>query len=307
MASQYPSFNLCMLNLIIAMCRGSTGVPDLLQRLGYTDHYIELKFANSENRSVKPEIIIFSEQQVHTIMWEWKSGGNLCEDQLKRYAAVTGDDLRQRASVPVGACDRSDVALVIPECKTRDCRRVLQEWNLPFPLIAKDQEELSLVANEFAVERLSRELQGGLRVDSETPPLGFVPLELDSPEWVWSELVGQQLLDYMHKREPRITVLQMAQDIIPAWGVIAPNQQALYRDKLNRVMQDMARHEFKQYLRRNRQVEGQTHHPTWDIISNPLDETTDRRTGVFKDLQKRLNTCIGRLRVGQETLDLDEQ
>ncbi len=305
MESQYPSFNLQMLNLIIAMCRGNPDVPSLLADLGYTEFCIELQFANSENEGVRPEIIICSEDNGHTILWEWKSGGSLDQDQLRRYAAVTTEDIRENAHVPPDGCESLDVALVVPDSKTIDCTRILEEWEFAFPLIEKAEDGVSLVANEFCVDELNAGMAAKLIINFGQLPLHYVPFDSETPLWVYAAQVGQKLIEYMHERAPRIILEELASQVIPAWGSVSPKQRGEYRDKLRDTLDDMARHEFGVFLRRNRAIAARTGGPTWDILQNPLDEGTDKRTQVFKSLQKRLDQCIGRIRMGQTSMDLD--
>jgi len=305
MESQYPSFNLQMVNLIIAMCRGNPDVPSLLAGLGYTEFCIELQFANSENQAVRPEIIICSEDNGHTILWEWKSGGSLDQDQLRRYAGVTTEDMRERAHVPPGACESLDVALVVPDSKTIDCTRILEEWEFAFPLIEKAEDGICLVGNAFCVEELNGGLAAKLIINFGELPLHYVPFDSETPLWVYSGRVGQKLIEYMHKRVPRVILAELASEVIPAWSSVSPQQRGEYKAKLRDTLDDMAGHEFALFLRRNRGIAAMTGQPTWDILQNPLDEGHDKRTHVFKSLQKRLDQCIGRITMGQTSMDLD--
>jgi len=302
MANEYPTFNLRMLNLVIAMCRGERTVPSVLCNLGYKDHYIEFEFANSEGRMVKPEIIIFSDRVKHTIMWEWKSGGNIDADQMQRYADVTEADLRQRALVPPGASEQSDVAVVIPEEKEEDVARVLKELGIEFPVVAKHENGLSLSSNAFAVQQLNDSLRPLLEVDFAKQPLHYVPFDVESPDWVLAQRVAQQLLHYMHRQEPRLLVADMARDIVPAWRSISPAMQGRYTQRLKDIVINMARREFRHYLQRNKQLEAATHTQTWDIVNNPIDLATDKRTRVYKDLQRRAQMLVERLKGRQLTM-----
>ncbi len=305
MESQYPSFNLQMLNLIIAMCRGNPDVPSLLADLGYTECWIELQFANSESEGVRPEIIIYSEDNGHTILWEWKSGGSLDQDQLRRYAAVTTEDIRERAYVPPGGCESLDVALVVPDSKTIDCTRILQEWGFTFPLIEKAKDGVSLVVNEFCVDELDAAMAAKLIIDFGQLPLHYVPFDSETPLWVYACRVGQKLIEYMHKGVPRVILHDLVSEVVPAWSVVSPKQRGEYRNKLRDTLDDMARHEFRVFLRRNRAIAARTGGPTWDILQHPLAKGTDKRTRVFKTMQKKLDECIGRVRMGQTSMDLD--
>src|SRR5437660_1760886 len=91
------NLNLALMNLFIGMCKGVAGLPRDLRNLGYGDKWIELRFVNAQGEQVVPELVIASRQLHHTILFEWKSGANMEADQLRRYAGVTTEDLRERA------------------------------------------------------------------------------------------------------------------------------------------------------------------------------------------------------------------
>ncbi len=295
-----------MLNLVVGMCRGDPSLPSIFRELGYQDRWVELEFANSFGRRVRPEIIICSESQAHTVMWEWKSGGNVDQEQMQRYDAVTLEDLRERAMVPAAAVQRSDVAVVVPETKMADAARVLDQWGFRFPVIAKRAEGLSLEWHSFAVAELSSAFRPVLVVNFPHQPLHYVPFDLDSPDWVLGDRAAQQLLVYMSTREPRLLLDRLAEDIVPAWPALSAEMKNHYRDKLRDRVVDMARNEFQPYLSRNKPSEGRTHTPTWDIANNPLGVSTDKRGSVYRDLQKRAKVLVERLRTGQMNLPLDE-
>ncbi len=304
MESQYTSFNLQMVNLIIAMCHRNPSVPALFAELGYTEFCIELQFANSENEGVTPEIMICSEDKGHTILWEFKSGGSLDQDQLRRYAGVTTEDIRENAHVRARACGSLDVALVVPDSKTVDCTTILEEWGFAFPLIEKAKNTLSLVANKFCVDELNAGMAAKLIIDFGQLPLHYVPFDSESPVWVYAQQAGQKLIAYMHRRVPRIGLSQFAMDVIPAWVVLSRKQQGVYKRKLQDALLEMAGHEFRAFLRRNREIAGTIEGPVWDIIENPLDEGSDKRTQAFQMLKKQLQRCMERLKEGQRTLDV---
>jgi hypothetical protein len=100
------------MNLFIGMCKGVVGLPRNFRNLGYVDKWIELRFANSEQEQVTPELIVASRRIDHTILFEWKSGPNTEADQLRRYAGVTTADLRERAHLPPEETKAHDVAII---------------------------------------------------------------------------------------------------------------------------------------------------------------------------------------------------
>lgn len=96
MGNQFSNFNLTMINLWIGMCRGVAGLPRDLKELGYVDKSIELRFRNQDMETVCPDLIIASDGLPHTLLFEFKSGANTEEDQLRRYSRVNQNDLMTR-------------------------------------------------------------------------------------------------------------------------------------------------------------------------------------------------------------------
>jgi hypothetical protein len=304
MANTYPSFNLEMLNLVVAMCRGvDPGVPDILRRLGYVEHQIELEFGNSgePSRNVRPEIITTSREQGHTLLWEWKSGGNLDEDQLRRYQSVTPEDLRARAYVSPEAARLLDVVLVVPARKAADCSTVLVGLGVSFPLLSKTQDAIYLSANQFAVAPLSEAFQEGVTLDCGALTLGYFPVDLESPGWVWAERLGQAFLQEMHRRTPRVDCEHLARSLFRTWGFLAASLKTPYLKKIATAVEDMARNELRGYIIRNRELKGIAR--AWDIVNNPLDASSENRTQQYQKLQGLLSTCIERLRDAEEPQD----
>ena len=110
------NLNLALMNLFVGMCKGLAGLPRDFRNLQYVDKWIELRFANTDQEQVAPELIVSSRRLNHTILFEWKSGPNLEADQLRRYSRVTQDDLSERAALAIEETGSHDVA-VVPICK----------------------------------------------------------------------------------------------------------------------------------------------------------------------------------------------
>ena len=284
-----------MLNLVIAMCRGEGTVPTLFKDLGYTDSWVELEFPTSAGRYVKPEIIVCSEKQAHTIMWEWKAGGNLSQEQLSRYASVTGDDLLKNAQVPAAASKLHDVSVVVPAEKGDDCKRKLSEWKMAFPLLTMDEEHqrLMIAANSFRVDELDQGLRQGLQVDLTAQPLRYVPLEPDSPLWRFIEFAGQHVVTSMVRNQPSIRLGSLESTVVPAWSVLAPSEQKQYRRKIKQAVTELAQNELSDYLRpgSEKQITGE---PTWDVTNSPSKMPTDKRTVALKTLNRQVATAVAR-------------
>ncbi|MEN6642907.1 MAG: hypothetical protein ABFE08_10705 [Armatimonadia bacterium] len=303
MEIQYPSFSLRMLNLVIAMCKGDPLVPSLLCDLGYQEHWIEMPFQNEQGRTVVPEIIVFSREKGHTILWEWKKG-NLKQDQMLRYDGVKPRDLSERAEIPPSATERHAVAVVTNEDDAADFARVLAQWKLSFPVLAKGPTSIRLICNSLEVNELNKAFSEGLQLREELP-LSYVPFDRDTPQWKYVEKVGQCVISYMQSRQPRVELRMLCADAVRAWSVLSDSEKSYHEEKLRDATTELATNELRGYLRRAKRVEGRTHKPTWDIENNPLNMSMDRRTLVYRDLQKKMSDAVARLQTGQGVLPLE--
>ncbi|MBM3473089.1 MAG: hypothetical protein FJX75_07485 [Armatimonadetes bacterium] len=295
MADPYPSFNLQMVNLFIGMCRGEPSLPRALVELGYQDGWVEFRFTAAAGE-VRPELIMWSQQERHTVLWEWKSGGHIDLEQMGRYAAVTADDLRDRAFAPSSAWEHHDLGVVVPERKATDAARVLAEVGFGFPLISRDAAGLRLAAHAFGVQGLNAAFTPSMAVDFDRLPLGFVPFDRDSPDWAIA------VVEYMHQRQPRVLAEALAREVVPAWNAIGADRQSEYVKRMASILREMSAREFHHHLRRASHLDGRTHTPTWEVTNNPLESGTDRRSAAFRDIQKRAMRLVERLRHGQGVL-----
>ena len=140
--NQHSDTNLFFLNLLIGLCKGVRGLPRNLIDLGYSVKWIEFKFNNSEEELVKPEIIITSRKLGDTLLFEWKSGGNVDNDQLLRYSKITEDNLTQRAQIPLNCVNTFRLTILCMDEHFEKIKIGIEKNNVNFPVIAKTQDSL---------------------------------------------------------------------------------------------------------------------------------------------------------------------
>lgn len=300
------SFNLQMMNLFLGMCRGVAGLPRDLRRLGYSDKWIEFRFTNSLNQAVVPELVIGSNILRHSLLIEWKSGANTDAEQLRRYAAVTGEDLRAKAMLTPEESQSHDTVLIGQSEFSERLVVAIDRDGHPFPVLIRNAEGLEPIRNRFRPDELDRVFRPRLMINWERIPTFLYPLDRDSEVWSFAELMIPKILEHMAQGAPRILLRDLAEAIVPCWAIVdRPHQQEL-EQKMLTVMNQACRRDFRAYLRRNRTAEGRTHTPTWDIVSNPLAETPDRRQKEWKTMRRRQESLVGFLRTGQEVPEQEE-
>lgn len=170
------SFNTELFNLFLGMCKGVIGVPDDLRRLGYADRCIEFSFTNSRNEAVVPELIIASSQLQHSVLLEWKQGANTDADQLRRYAGVTSEDLREKAFLLEGEYNSHDTVIIgLAEHADRLVIGI-EQGAYNFPVLVRSDAGLAKVRNTFTAEQTERVFQPRLEIDWATIPTYLYPL-----------------------------------------------------------------------------------------------------------------------------------
>ena len=301
MVSNYPSWNLRMVNLVIGMAKGDSALPTVLHEEGYQLHYIEREFVNSQEQSVTPEVILTSERAENALLFEWKAGGNLDRDQLERYAAVTAQDLGQRALVPRPAERTHDVVVVVGD-KADICANLLNDWAIPFPLIEQLGNQLRLVANRFTLQQLNEAFSPSLMVNWDHGPLSYVQVDPDTPSDVLVDKVGRFIISVIVKREPRVRLGEVVEAVLPPIASTGPRYVKCLRPKLEEVVERLVANEFQDYVEL-RPSNHSLHEPWLRRRDSDLSIDMDRRTQKYKALERQLRQAIERERNPQQQFE----
>jgi hypothetical protein len=273
-----------LMNLFIGMCKGAADLPRDLRTLGYSDKWIELGFQNSESELVVPELIVSSRQLGHSILFEWKSGENTEEAQLRRYACVTSADLRERANLSPDECEFHDVALVGLEEFIQRLVIGIEASNYPFPVLSVTDSGLEPFRNRFTPDDTDHIFRPRLEVDWEKVPSYFFPVDANSELWEFGELLIPRIMELMSQAEPRILITHLEQ-AIPCWHIMARDYQGRLRSKIHSVMRQACQRHFAAYIRANRDAGARGRLGThWDIIHNPVAALADQRSKEWKKL-----------------------
>jgi len=303
------NLNLALMNLFVGMCKGVVGLPRNFRSLGYGDKWIELRFANADNEQVVPELIVASRQVNHTILFEWKSGPNTEADQLRRYARVTTRDLRERAHLAPEETGRHDVALIgLQEYADRFVMGITQ-GGYTFPVLLASDDGIAIHRNRFVPDETDAVFRPLLEIDWGKIPYYLFPVDADSELWEFAELVIPKVLEMMGSGETRILSRDL-EETIPCWSIAPGEYQRRLKTKMYEVMGHACGRQFRSYLRENRdQGARQRLQRHWDIISNPLAGSSDKRHKEWKQMTSRYKEFLEFMKIGpavpvQEVLDL---
>jgi len=285
------SFNLRLLNLFFGMCKGAGGLPRGLYELGFRVETVEIRFTNSDRRTVAPELIIASEQIHHTVLFEWKSGANTDTDQLQRYSRITTEDLVAKAYLTRGKCTIHDIA-VIGKDEHRDRIPIgIEEGGYDFPVLVVVADGLETILNGFHVAETDAAFRR-LTVNWDTLPTTFFPVDADSELWEFAEHAIPLVLQEMQKGSPRVLANEIGKDIVPLWETMRPDYQGRLENKIEAVIDRAARREFSNYLHKNERAKARTHTPTWDVMENPLVGAADKRLKAWKAMLKQHKALV---------------
>lgn len=289
------SFNLRQLNLWLGMAKGDPALPRELFDLGYRDEAMERAFPNSQMDQICPELIIASRDQGHSLVFEFKSGANTEEDQLRRYAETQSADL-QRAFVPADRCRSHDVVVIGKEEYETRLQIGIRNGGYPFPLLVSNEDGLRVSMNRFTDDPTDGCLNPRLDVDWASAPTSYVLFDQDSDAWEIAESTVPEVLSAMLRRERRLEFRQVCEPLTQ-WGIMGPQGRAQIEAKVSEVLADAAENEFREYFSCDR--------AGIRIDWNPLDLSSDRRSAAYRKLQRRLQDLITRLREGGGQLQLE--
>ncbi|MDQ3690975.1 MAG: hypothetical protein M3406_13270 [Chloroflexota bacterium] len=248
----------------------------------------DYQFQNQDLDLVHPDFIASSSVMQNTLLIELKSGANASADQLRRSSRVTDKDLIERAQIPPDSANTHDVVLIGEIDKVDRLQIELDAGAYAFPLLAVDDEGISLTHNHFTVGELERGFSPQLRVRWNRVPTGFVRIDGSSELWEVAEVLGPRVLSYMLQRRPKVHMTEVYPDLCDAWSCLGPPLQAEIRAKVKRVLKAAQGGPFKGYLKlESDQIV---------FIANPLDFGTDRRTSAYKSLRTAWRKVIDRYR-----------
>lgn len=211
-------FNLQILNLFVGLLKGDPDLPNDLMALGYQCVAIEPSFDNGAGGLVKPELLAASTLESHTVLFEWKSGGNVEDEQAMRYAAVTQGSLISNAGLQPVQCATYDVAYAAPGEAAAKAAGALTKMTHPFPVLRASDTTVSLESGAFKSASLTACFSPALECGLDHAPLGYVPCWLDSPDHVLADLAVPTILLAMKENSAHITVPTIAAGILPIWN-----------------------------------------------------------------------------------------
>jgi len=231
------------------MAFGSPDLPSVLVECGYTCHSIEQTFPVGVNKVVNPEIILCSDEEKHTLIIEAKSGANLNENQLARYALIPSVQLVQVAQVSSEAGTTYNLLIVGQEphlarlslgsSKVPDANRVLS---------VTVEEGIRKIENSFVPAKLDAEFVPTLPVNWEVVPNNFLPVDRESELWEFAEQTIPEVVAAILRGEPEISVEELAVSFIKHWNFISLAYRADLKERIYNVLKIAAQNRFSEFV-----------------------------------------------------------
>jgi hypothetical protein len=296
-----------MLNLFIGLCANDPGLPNCVYRLGYRLTVVERGFSTATGDRVKPDAILSSDQCAHSLLGEWKSGSNIEHDQLRRYATVTADDLRQRAQVPASASLTHDVMLVgRDEVAERLCEG-LHRVDVTFPLICETTDGLALRRGRFCNNELTSLFSPALEIDWDVAPVSYVPFDAESDLATIARFWMPRVVALLVRGERRVILGELIPQVISMWSYLSAEMQSDLRKRVREVMREAVDVEFASYLQRDKAAMREMRSDVWTITQTGVDLPPDRRTALLASLHRAQKSLIERLASPQQSLPFSEE
>jgi hypothetical protein len=252
-----------------------------------------------------PELIVASRELHHAILFEWKGGPNTEENQLRRYAGITAADLRERAHLAPEETTTHDVAIIGRQEFAGRFPIGIDDGRYQFPVLLASDDGISIHRNRFVPDQTDAIFRPRLDIDWGKVPTHFFPVDADSELWEFAALIIPRVLELMGDGETRILPRQL-EETIPCWGVMAPEYQGRLRAKINDVMNRASQRHFEPYFRPNRTGAQGRLGRHWDVISNPLSGSSDRRTKDWKSMGLLLKRFVGFVKTGRDVPEQQE-
>jgi hypothetical protein len=206
---------------------------------------MEHRFNTAQQEEVCPDLIIASAMQGHAVVFEWKSGNNIDEQQMRRYATITSDDLTGKARLQVAEARLHDVALVGKVRSRERLRNGIDKAGTDNPLILIDSDGVVIDMGKLSADLLDAALRPRLDVDMSACPSGYVQYGLESDVCEIAEAVVPKIVAAIARKETAITIQDICSQSHGSWGLLGSVGRRALRTRVEQVLSQAAKAELK--------------------------------------------------------------
>ena len=213
------SFSRKVVNLFAAMAAGHPELPRVLADHGYRCIGIERPFYATGNRQVHPELSLASESLTHCLLLEAKSGANLNEDQLQRYALVSSQALLDAQFPPKSTAEHNIVLVGKQELGDRLAKGSAKAPDPRRVMLLISAEGLVHAENSFSNDELNSAFIPAMKINWGLFPNSYLPVDVESPLWEFAAALFPELIAGILRGESSLNLDAVAKSFIRHWAL----------------------------------------------------------------------------------------
>jgi hypothetical protein len=291
-----------LLNTVLALRFEQPGWPPILKEGGYQVHGVGVAFKLADGREVVPDILASSVERGVTLLVEVKGGGNIDHGQAGRFEAVTVEDLRDRAYLPIPdiATHRIGVVYACAEAQAAAIAAALSDRS--FTVVSFDGSSFKVGGADLP-DAILQEAWASAKVGPLAPPLRIVPFDKESDSAVVARHVLPALVALLVRGVARFGVDDVLhQTHATCLEAMQPTGSGSELNDLRQRIRDVLRKAVDVEL--SDVLECLPTNPVqWQfLVSLPADQKGKTRT--LQSLQKKASELVERLGGGASQLEL---
>lgn len=204
----------------MTLIKGGGGWPSPLGELGFAIHRLELPVVTSEG-TVVIDVLATRPEPAAILVCEGKSGNNVEEPQARRYRALVAGDIRRLTQVPDGPVQ------VLYACLDEALPRIRMGLNA-----AELTASVLSIGDRARLDPAAGAEDMGFDVAlPRTPPLNYIPVDPDSPDDEYREILLPAIVAAAAKSIARLTVGSLLEQTIPMWTHLPGGQVGRLREQ----------------------------------------------------------------------------
>lgn len=231
--------------------------------------------------------MLSSNRLIHSLVAECKGGRSLDSDQLRKYASLTVDAVRTKASLAESS--RMSFSTMYA-CVSGNEEALLHAMDpvRRFPLLSFGTNEIGL-SHRFDLEDLNNGFSSPLRFQGY-PPLSFYPFSDSDPDSYIARFIFQDLVSAATQKGDR-GPLEFDSEIMlsrihPLWSYVDDAKKAALRHKVDSIISYYVKRDLKGYLERVKR------RSSWKVVKS-LQAFSREVRSILDDLTKQKRLDVG--------------
>jgi hypothetical protein len=273
------------LNAVIALIRGHGGWPNAFEGDGLDVRWLEVPVTTSEG-VVTVDVLAYSTKHDLLVPIEVKSGANADEEQARKYANMTAEDVLRLATVTGTRAGKTAIEPMYVALKENEARIALglEKAGLSCPVLVIDTGGAELKCEPD--HQLSPFV-----VALPSPPPAVVPIDAESPPERYLELAIAHIVARAASGERSISLDSVLEAINPYWTVTHDAVRGQIRTKARGALKEACEGEFKGNFTLEMTSAG---HAIIQVLKTPADYDPRGRSQGWQAMQKKAERALRR-------------